>query len=800
MADHPLDGMRAVELSERGAAAYAGKLLRRLGADLVKVEPPAGDPLRRGGSRRHEANGRTSTAAFDFFNEGKHTEAVADPARLRELVAGADAFVLDIEPRRYAAWGLGAEHLDALGCSVVCAITPFGLSGPYRDYRGPEIVTSAFGGSSVGIGAPGRAPLKMPLAQTAIQAGLVAAIAALGAVCRPPDGRPPQGGATAVVDIAESDVWATIHTGTTVVSYLFSNRLRSRQGRRVLGQPYPHQLFRCGDGWIAIQASERHQHERFIEMVGSPAWAAERRFGSRLDMNDEHAEEVDALLAPWFDARTREQIFEDCRARNIPAAPVRSVADVRADPDLQAASAFETFEGATGVELTLPAPPYRFAKADLMPPGPVPSPPELAHVPARIEEPTRGVARATSEAAPPREEPPRAVPLQSVRVLDFGWVWAGAVPGQMLAFLGAEVIKVETRKRLDYMRQGRAIVKDAPDTEQQPMFHNINRGKLSLSIDFTTDEGRALLLDLVAQCDVAIENFAPGVLERYGLGYEALRQRRPDLVMLSMSGGGQRGPLRELRSYASTIAAFSGLDSLCGYPSEEPLGVQQSYPDPNASLHGAVAVLAALIRRTRTGRGDHIDLSQLAAGLQTSAEAMAWLDLFGEVPQTLGNAPPNDELLGQIVHDCFRCAGDDEWVAVAAEDAAQHAALAGLVGAAAGNASAVRDALEEWCAARDPRGAMDALQAAGVPAGAVTTAQDRFEDPHYRARATYIETEHPAIGWELVYRAPWIWPQDVPLANDRAPLMGEHNEYVVCELLGRPREELERLVEQQVLY
>ena len=386
--------------------------------------------------------------------------------------------------------------------------------------------------------------------------------------------------------------------------------------------------------------------------------------------------------------------------------------------------------------------------------------------------------------------------LQGVRVLDFGWVWAGAVPGQMLAFLGAEVIKVETRKRLDYMRQGRAIVKDAPDTEQQPMFHNINRGKLSLSIDFTTDAGRDLLLDLATHCDVSIENFAPGVLDRYGLGYEALRERRPDLVMLSMSGGGQQGPLRELRSYASTIAAFSGLDSLCGYPGEEPLGVQQSYPDPNASLHGAVAVLAALIRRKRTGRGDHIDLSQLAAGLQTSAEAMAWLDLFGEAPGPLGNLPPNDEPL----HDCFRCAGEDEWIAVAAEDEAQLAAVAALTGAPSGDAAAVRDALERWCAERDPRGAMDALQAVGVPAGAVTTAKDRFEDPHYRARGTYVETEHPAIGWELVYRAPWIWPDEIPLANDRAPLMGEHNEYVVCELLGRPREDLERLTEQQVLY
>lgn len=785
MPDYPLSGLRFVELSERGSAAYAGKLLRRLGAELVKIEPPEGEPLRRRGSRRHQANGHTTTAAFDFLNEGKVSAAV-DPTELRELVATADAFLIDLELSRYEAWGLQSDKLALLDCNVVCAITPFGLSGPYRNYRGPEIVTSAFGGSSVGIGAPGQPPLKMPLSQTAIQGGLVAAVAALGATYVPP-----QSNDTSVVDIAESDVWATIHTGTTVVSYLFSNRLRSRQGRRVLGQPYPHQLFRCSDGWIAIQASERHQHERFIEMVGSPDWAKERRFGSRLDMNDLHAEEIDTLLAPWFEARTRQQIFKECLSRNIPSAPVRNVADVRADTDLQASGAFETYLGASGIELTLPSPPYRFAEADIVPPASVPQPPSES----KFQFPKPKNSSSNNDLTAKTESSPKG-PLQGVRVLDFGWVWAGAVPGQMLAFLGAEVIKIETHKRLDYMRQGRAIVKDAPDTEQQPMFHNINRGKLSLSIDFTTSEGRALLLDLVEQCDIAIENFAPGVLDRYGLGYAELRTRRPDLVMLSMSGGGQHGPLREMRSYASTIAAFSGLDSLCGYPGEAPLGIQQSYPDPNASLHGTVAILAALTRRTRNGRGDYIDLSQLAAGLQTSAEAMAWIDLFGDIPQSLGNIAPNDE----AIHDCFRCAGEDEWIAITSEDATELSALAKLVGVSVNDPDAIHNALTAWCTERDPRNAMEQLQAAGIPAGAVTTAKDRFEDPHYRARSTYIETEHPSIGWELVYRAPWIWPKEIPLANNRAPLMGEHNEYVVCQLLGQPHEHLERLVKQQVLY
>ncbi len=397
-------------------------------------------------------------------------------------------------------------------------------------------------------------------------------------------------------------------------------------------------------------------------------------------------------------------------------------------------------------------------------------------------------------------DPTSTLPLlKGVRVLDFGWVWAGALAGQIMAFLGAEVIKIETRSRLDYMRLGPPIVGDQPDPEQQPMFHNINRGKLSFSVDFRTDEGRGLILDLVERCDVVVENFSPGVLERCGLDYDQLRARRPDVVMLSLSAGGHSGPLRDMRGYASTIAAYSGLDSLAGYPGEEPLGIQQSYPDPNASLHGLVGILAGLHRRELTGEGDHIDMSQLAAGMATAGEAMAALDLFGAQEGTLGNEGPGDEL----VHDCFRCAGADNWVAVEVADEAELACLAAVVGLGAadvGDVERVIEALARWCEDRDHIEAMEALQAGGVAAGAVTTAEDRFNNPHYRARNAYIETEHPVIGWEVVYGEPWQWPNTPGVEIERAPLLGEANEYVVCELIGRSPGDYAALVERKIIY
>lgn len=386
--------------------------------------------------------------------------------------------------------------------------------------------------------------------------------------------------------------------------------------------------------------------------------------------------------------------------------------------------------------------------------------------------------------------------LEGIRVLDLGWIWAGALPGQMLAFQGAEVIKVESRKRLDSMRMGLPVVGDELDPEQQPMFHNVNRGKLSLTVDLQHPEGRDLILDLVEHCDVAIENFSPGTVGRLGLGYDALRQRRPDLVMLSLSGGGQHGHLRDFRSYAATIAAYCGLDALSGYEGEEPLGIQQPYGDPNASVFAAVALMAALARRQRTGEGDHIDLAQLDAGLAVVGEAMAATDLLGGLDAPLGNAAPGAEL----IHGTFRCGGEDDWVSVVVEDRDDMDSLAELLGGDGLDVSETEQLLERWCLERSHVEAMEGLQAAGVAAGSVMTAHDRFVNTHYQERGIYRETEHPVIGWEVVYEVPWKVKHGPPNPElRRAPLMGEHNEYVICDLLGRPADELERLTSEGVL-
>ena len=198
----------------------------------------------------------------------------------------------------------------------------------------------------------------------------------------------------------------------------------------------------------------------------------------------------------------------------------------------------------------------------------------------------------------------QAGPLTGYRVLDFGWVLAGALPGMVLADMGAEVMKVETRQRMDYMRLGRPIIGDKPDPEQHPLFHNVNRGKLSIALNTTKPEAIDLIKALVAHCDVVIENFSPGVMDRLGIGYDVISGIKPEIILASISSNCQTGPLRDLRAYAPSIGALAGLDSTMGYEGERPLGLKHAYADIAGALHSVFAIVSALHQKKQTGRGD----------------------------------------------------------------------------------------------------------------------------------------------------------------------------------------------------
>ena len=363
----------------------------------------------------------------------------------------------------------------------------------------------------------------------------------------------------------------------------------------------------------------------------------------------------------------------------------------------------------------------------------------------------------------------------------------------VLADMGAEVIKVETRQRLDYMRMGRPIVGDQPDPEQNPMFHNVNRGKLSVTLNIGEPEAVELAKGLASRCDVVIENFSPGVMDRLGLGYEALRAVKPDIIMASISSTGQEGPLRDLRAYAPSIGSLSGLDSTMGYEGGGPLGLKHAFGDICGALHAVFAIACALFHRNRTGQGQYIDVSMLRATVITQGVGLMEQALTGRSLQPRGNYDPTMAPYGN-----YPCAGEDRWVSIAVRSEAEWQALVEAMGSPAWardyrfgsqfrrqrHRRELDALLSRWTAQHDAEAITELLQSHGVAAAPVLGAEERLFHPHFMARGLYSDTEHPALGAEPVFNLMWNLSKSPSRVRRHAPLLGEHNREVLCNYLG----------------
>ena len=409
---------------------------------------------------------------------------------------------------------------------------------------------------------------------------------------------------------------------------------------------------------------------------------------------------------------------------------------------------------------------------------------------------------------------PLQSPLSGYRVLDFGWVLAGALPGMILADMGAQVIKVESHKRMDYMRLGRPIIGDEPDPEQNPMFHNVNRGKLSITLNTSEPKALTLVKELVPHCDILIENFSPGVMGRLGLSYEALKGINPRLIMASISSNGQSGPLRDLRAYAPSIGALSGLDSTIGYKPDEtaagrPLGLKHAYGDICGALHSVFAILSALYKRLETGQGQYIDLSMLRATVSTMGAGLMEYEMTGRVMGPQGNYDPTMAPYGN-----YPCSEPDSWISIAVRTEEEWQGLKEAMDNAdwceLSNFNSRYNRLKytteldgyiaKYTSKHDAYELAELLQSHNVAAIPVMNAEDRLSNQHFQARRLYSEIEHPSLGMEPIFNLMWNL-SDTPLRIQRhAPLMGEHNLEIFRDLLGLSVKEIEKLEVGQVIW
>ncbi|MBI2871776.1 MAG: CoA transferase [Chloroflexi bacterium] len=399
------------------------------------------------------------------------------------------------------------------------------------------------------------------------------------------------------------------------------------------------------------------------------------------------------------------------------------------------------------------------------------------------------------------------LPLAGIRVLDLSQGWAGPTTTYLLGDLGAEIVKVESIQRVDWWRIMGQNPEDPKFWERRGAWNNVNRNKYDVTLDLTTPEGAALIRDMVRISDVFVENFSVRVMRRFGLTYPELTKLNPSIIALSMPAFGSTGPWQEYLGFGTNVEQTSGLSWQTSYEDGYPLGSGVGLADPIAGYNGVLAVLLAVYHRRRTGRGQFIDLSHIEASGRLIGEKLVDASINHKVRPQWGNDHPS-----QTPHGVYRCQGEDAWVVIAVGTQEEWEALCRVLGmpelasdprfsdplGRRKHREELDRCIEEWTSRRDKREVMEQMQKAGVPCGAVSSPKDLVEDPHIQARDFMVSLERKEVGTFKTFGVHVHLSKTPGTIRRPPPSLGEHNEFILGELLGVPSEEQQRMEAAQI--
>lgn len=762
-AQAPFETWRVVELSNGIAASYAGKMFADGGADVVKIESAQGDSL------RHWSAGGPPGALFGYLAAGKGS--VNDPEAAAALLAGADIVLADLTD----GWTLGKITAYTGPSAVVVSVTPFGTTGPYVDdhVMANEFILQALCGSTGGRGWPGDEPVQAGGRLGEWLAGSFAAAVAAAAARHTA-----RGGRGEIIDVSTYEAMAIAMGGLSAMSASVLGAGSLLQ-RRSLELP---SIVPTADGLVGFCTITAQQFQDFLVMIDRPDLVDDAELASftgRVERRDEFL----GMVRQWTEARTTQEIVDLAVAFRIPVAPIGMPATLPTVDHFVERGVF--VESELGV--LQPRVPYRGDAIATRPPG---RPPLLGADNGRVRWPARQDR--------PKLANPEALPLSDIRITDFTAFWAGPVATQFLGALGADVIKLEGVRRPDGMRfsAGRP-----PDWDQWwewgPVFLCSNNNKRGISVELSTDAGRALALDLIGRSDLVIENFSPRVMQNFGLQWDAVHAVNPRAVMVRMPAFGLDGPWRDRVGFAQTMEQATGMAWMTGHADGPPV-IPRGVCDPIAGLHSAFAAIAALVIRDREGIGLQVESTMVESALNVAAEMLLEYSRNGIQMCRQGNRGP-----GAVPQGLYRCQGDDEWVALAALSDAARTGLATLIdqpdlGADAADWAERADEIDKliaaWTARRPASEAVRTLRAAQLAAAAVTDASSLLSDPHLLARGFWETVDHPVVGEFLCTGMPFTfvgkprrWVRRV------APLYGQHTSEVLDQVLGRRPDELTEL-------
>jgi crotonobetainyl-CoA:carnitine CoA-transferase CaiB-like acyl-CoA transferase len=762
----PLSGVRVLDLGDPVGEA-ATRLLADLGADVIKVEPAGGAPSRRTGVMSGDVS--LSFAVANANKRGGTLDLATKSGRdaFDEVARDSDIVVLaPLEATYVDAAELQARHPHL----VVVLSSPFGTSGPRRDWQATERCLLALSGSLSRSGRPGGAPLLPPDGIVAATAATQLAWTALSAF------RLAQTtGRGQVVDVAHHEA---VVTGLDPAFGVQGSAAAGRSGKVKRDRPsadsYP--VYPCADGFVRLCLLAKRQWRGMFAWLGEPAEFADPAYDS-IGARFKAADRLDPLITQLFANQSGADLAEEAARRGVPLAQVLTLGEAVTAPHFGVAGTVAEVELTPGLTATTPSGCVDFDGQRLA---------------------IRATAPAVDSCAPswptPRTDVRRSggaasLPFEGVRILDLGVIVFGAEIGRAFADLGADVVKVESLAFPDGLRQTRG------GEEMNASFAWGQRGKRSLGLDLRSDEGRDLFIDLATESDVVLSNFKPGTLDSLGIGHAVLAGRNPGIVVVESAAFSSRGPWSSRLGYGPLVRAACGISDLWKYAADDAAcwdGVTV-FPDHVAAKVGALAVAAALHSRETSGRGARIELAQSDVVLHQLAAYAALESLDPGSVEAVGNR--GRELFGGL----FACAGDDDWCVIEARTTEELAVLRQAVGA--DGVDDLSPAVAAWTATRSPRDVMVTLQGVDVPVAAMLRLPELLEDEQLAHRATFTTMSHPQFDHTLPAESV-ASPYAALSAPDHspAPAVGAHTREILTKVLALAEDEVDALIERGVVH
>ena len=774
-------------------------LLGDLGADVIRVEPPEGTSARRAAPLTGDG---TRSLQFLAFNRNKRSIVVKREERglLRDLIAGADFLFESWPGGLLEGYGLDFAGVCEINPGIVhVCVSPFGRDGPRAGLIGNDLSVAAMGGPVSLQGDPDRAPVRLSVPQVWRHAGVEAAVGAMAAHAR----RLATGEAQ-FVDLSAQCVmtWTMLNA---MDAYAIQGADFERNGSAMgAGSSGIEPLYATADGYIIALPMAAVLQGCLAWMiedgVADPSlrevdWETYDASARDPDAPSFNLRDGTALCRRFFRRHTCEELYRFGLENGVSLAPVNTLGELLALDHLEARDYWCEVEVDRGVRV-------RTAGAWAKPSsGPLTV---RCHAPG-LDEHGAGIRAELAEAGNPvraavwRGSNGGEMPFAGIRVVDFAWVGVGPISTKFLADHGATVVRVESEVRPDVLRGSVPARDGVLGLNRSQFFGDFNTSKLSISLNMKQAGAREIARRLVAWADVFVESFAPGAIARMGLGYDQVQKLNPDIVMLSTCLMGQSGPARNLAGYGYHTAAIAGFYGLTGWPDRSPCGPWIAYTDTIAPRFVTTILAAALDRRRRTGEGCFVDLAQLEASLHFLGPELLDLQVNGRAPGRLGNRSAHAAPQG-----CYRCRGDDQWLAIGVDTDDQWRSLClamgrndladdpGL-GTHAGRQARhdrIDEAISAWTCGQTPGAAMNTLAMAGVPAGVVQRSSDLLEDEQYEHRGFYRYFDHPEMG-----RIPYAGHQyRIPGYGNGpqgpAPLLGQHSFEVLSDILGLSDEDI----------